>query len=84
MKVIIKHGVVNYEGKRYFAGDEVNVSEHFYNCHISRFSKVASDPTKQQKVVTNDEPKKTETEEKEVTKASTGKAPNKSKSKKAK
>ena len=84
MKVIIKHGTVNYDNKRYFKGDILEVSEHFYNCHISRFEKASTEPTNKQKVVTNDEPTKTKAKEKKSVEASTGKTPNKPKSKKGK
>lgn len=62
MKVILKHGHCRHEGTKYSAGDEIDVSEYFYNAHKTRFEKAAKAvkaTPKTEVVITNDEPEKT-------------------------
>jgi hypothetical protein len=51
MLVILKHGTCNYQGKRFEANDELDISERFYDQHQSRFDVVET-----KKEITNVEP----------------------------
>lgn len=64
MKVKLLTTILIHGGKTYNRGDILDVSEYVYNTHITRFEKVAKKPTKTEKVITNDEPKKEKVEEK--------------------
>ena len=40
MLVKLKHGTCNYKGTRYSAGDELDITELFYNSNSGRFTPV--------------------------------------------
>jgi hypothetical protein len=42
MRVIVVHGSVKYEGKRYAPGDELSVSERYFATNPGRFEAVAA------------------------------------------
>lgn len=67
MKVILKHGNMNYLGNRYGAGDALDITEHFFNTHQTRFVKAVKKQVPI-KVITNDEPTEKKSEKKKDSK----------------
>lgn len=67
MKVILKHGYVRYEGVRYSAGDELEITEYYYQGNKTRYEIVEDKQVITEKVaIKNIKPEKVENEPKET------------------
>lgn len=70
MKVKLLTTMLIHGGKTYTKGDELEVNQHVFDLHSTRFEILKA---KGGKVITNDEPKKAKTEKKTTAKKSAGK-----------